>query len=171
MKGTEVMRKLSRVALVARRSAQAALLVAAMLGAATFSRSIIDRAAGQAATQAVPQHLDAAQFYATTVTTATTLTLTPAAGQSVYLTSVHISNCAGSSAVTAAAPTSITSTNLNGLTYQMGSGVTAGVCIQESTDLWPNGFKAAAPGAVTIVMPTFAANQTIRVGVSWYSAP
>ena len=117
------------------------------------------------------QHLDAAQAVSTSNTSAATLTLTPTSG-SVYVTDVHISNCAGASAVTAAAPTSLTTTNLYGAAWQIGSGVTAGVCQPEVSDPYPlGGLKAAAPGAVTFVLPTFATNQTVRVQVTWYSAP
>jgi hypothetical protein len=128
-------------------------------------------ALAQVPVQQTATHLDAAQGYATANTTAAVITLTPQIG-SIYISNIHISNCVGGTAVTAANPTSITSTNLAGLTYQMGSGVTAGTCTQEVSDNFgPGGFKALAPGAVTITLPTFATNQTIRVGVSYWSAP
>lgn len=128
-------------------------------------------ALAQVATQQTATHLDAAQALATINTTAGVLTLTPQTG-SVYISNIHISNCAGASAVTAAAQTSITSTNLNGLTYQMGSGTSAGLCVQEIADNFgPGGYKAAAPGAVTITLPTFKTNQTISIWVAWWSAP
>lgn len=116
---------------------------------------------------------DAANNVATSATSAATLTLTPAAGQSVYLTGIDIQNCAGASAVVAAGVTSVTSTNLNGLAYTVGSGVTAGLCQPiQAASFGPGGLKAATPGtAVTIVLPTFATNQTVRVNAYWYSAP
>lgn len=110
---------------------------------------------------------------ATTVTSAATLTITPAAGQYVYITQISYSNCAGASAVTAAGPTSITSTNLNGATWQVGSGVTAGLCTQDVRDTFGNApLKSAAAGtAVTVINPTFATNQTVRTSVYYYTAP
>jgi hypothetical protein len=115
---------------------------------------------------------DVAANVATSVTTAATLTLTPQSGQYVYLTAVRIQNCAGASAVSAAAPTSVTTTNLNGATWQVGSGTTAGACAQDIVDAFGGApLKAAAAGtAVTIVLPTFATNQTVRVSAYWYSA-
>lgn len=115
---------------------------------------------------------DVAGNVATSATSAATLTLTPASGQSVYLTGLDIQNCAGASAVTAAGVTSVTSTNLSGLAYTVGSGVAAGLCQPiQAPNFGPAGLKAAAPGPVTIVLPTFATNQTVRVNAYWYSAP
>jgi hypothetical protein len=116
---------------------------------------------------------DVASLVSESATSAATITLTPQAGQYVYIQSVKVTNCAGASAVTAAAVTTVTSTNLGGLTYQLGSGTTAGACAQDFSD-FPGGtaaLKAAAPGAATVVLPTFATNQTVRVSVRWYSAP
>ena len=126
----------------------------------------------QTATQQSATHPDAAQLVQTTVTSAATLTLTPPSGQSVYVTAVDISNCAGASAVTAAAPTSVTTTNLGGATWQVGSGVTAGLCTLSATGVFALPLKSAAPGtAVTFVEPTFATNQTVRLTVYYYFAP
>jgi hypothetical protein len=117
---------------------------------------------------------DAATLIGTSVSSAATITMTPNPGQSLYVYNVHISNCAGASAVTAAAPTSLTTTNLGGGTtpaWQVGSGVTAGVCTEWS-DTYPTGLKANTPGtAVTFVLPTFATNQTVRVQVAAASNP
>ena len=104
-----------------------------------------------------------------------TLTLTPNPGESVYVFNVHITNCAGSSAVTAASVTTVTSTNLGGGTtpvWTIASGVAAGLCQPEVIDVFPTGLKSNTPGtAVTLVLPTFATNQTLRVQVAWRSAP
>ena len=128
----------------------------------------------QVATQQTATHLDAAQGFATANTSAATLTLTPQVG-SIYIGNIHISNCAGGTAVSAAAPTSITATygsSVTWLTWQMGSGTTAGACVQElDFNYGPGGFKAPAPGPVTITLPTFATNQTIRFNVGYWSAP
>jgi hypothetical protein len=72
-------------------------------------------------------HLDAAQLVATNATSATTTTITPPAGQYVYINNVEITNCAGT-VITAAAPTTITTTNLGGAAWTLGSGSTAGLC-------------------------------------------
>ena len=127
----------------------------------------------QTATQQSATHADAAQLVQTSATSAATLTLTPPSGQSVYVTGIEITNCAGSSAVTAAAVTSVTTTNLGGAAWTVGSGVAAGLC-QPSPSAGTFGIplKAAAPGtAVTVVLPTFATNQIVRVSVYYYFAP
>jgi len=130
-------------------------------------------AQGPTNVQRVAQRLDAGLMTATSATSAATLTLTPLAGQYVYLYSMYVTNCAGGTAVTAAATTSITTTNLPGLpSWLMGSGVAAGSCVQRLTMNYPNGFKSSVAGtAVTIVLPTFATNQTIRAFAVYTSAP
>lgn len=122
--------------------------------------------------QAQPSHLDAAQLVASSATTATTLTLTPPAGQSVYVTNIEITNCASATAVTAAAPTTVSTTNLGGAAWTLGSGVTAGLCQPSPINgPFPLALKSATPGvAVTIVLPTFATNQIIRVSAYYYFA-
>lgn len=122
----------------------------------------------QAATRA-----DTATQVSTNVASATTTTLTPNSGESVYVSEVDISNCAGASAVTAAAVTTITTTNLVGSpAWTLGSGVTAGLCTQILSISYPLSLKSQTPGtAVTFVLPTFATNQTIRLNVAWRSAP
>lgn len=110
----------------------------------------------------------------TTVTSATTLTLTPdAPGQSIYLTEIDIQNCAGSSAVTAAAITTITTTNIDGgLAFSVGSGVAAGLCQPVQAVVYPTGLRSATSSLpVTFVLPTFATNQFIRVNIVYRSAP
>lgn len=110
----------------------------------------------------------------TAVASAATITLTPTSTQFVYIVGVRIQNCAGASAVSAAAVTTITTTNLpTGTAWTLGSGTTAGACVQDIGDFFGlNAMKAtAATTAVTLVLPVFATNQTVRVQVYWYSAP
>jgi hypothetical protein len=124
-------------------------------------------------TQSSPSRLDASQLVATSATSAATLTITPPSGQYVYINGVEVQNCAGGTAVTAAAPTTVTTTNLGGVAWTIGSGVTAGLCQPSPMSAgWAAPLKSAAPGtAVTIVLPTFATNQTIRVSAYYYFAP
>ncbi len=139
--------------------------------AALLAVLFIEHGAGaQTRTQQDPQRLDAAQMVATSATSAATITITPPAGQSVYITNVEVTNCAGGTAVTAATPTSLTTTNLNGAAWTIGSGVTAGLCQPSPINgPFPLALKSAQPGvAVTFVLPTFATNQTVRVSVYYY---
>ena len=124
-------------------------------------------------TQQAPQRLDAVTRVETSVTSAATITLAVSSGQYAYITNVEITNCAGASAVTAAAVTSITTTNLRGATWTVGSGVAAGLCQPSPGNTsFPLGLKSAASGTdVTFVLPTFATNQSIRVSVYYYLAP
>lgn len=134
----------------------------------------LQQAPGAAVTQTAARS-DAANLIATTATSATTLTLTPANGESVYVYQVHITNCAGASAVTAAGVTTLTTTNIGGGTtpaWTIGSGVAAGLCQPTVSDAYPTGLKGNSPGvAVTFVTPTYATNQTVRLIVAWRSAP
>lgn len=129
-------------------------------------------ALAQAPVQQSATKLDSAGFVQTNATSATAITITPPAGQYVYITALDIANCAGT-AVTAAAPTSITTTNLGGATWMIGSGSTAGLCQPSpSAGTYANPLKSAAPGtAVTITLPTFVTQQTVRSTVYYYFAP
>lgn len=122
--------------------------------------------------QQVPAHLDAATTVTTNVASGTTSTLTPNGGETVYIYQIDIENCAGT-AVTPAAQTNITTTNLTGSPiWQLSSGSTTGVCAQIMSIAYPTGLKATTPGtAVTFVLPAFATNQTVRLNVAWRSAP
>ena len=124
-------------------------------------------------TQQSPERLDAVTQVGTSVTSAATITIAVPSGQYAYITNVEITNCAGSAAVTAAAVTSVTTTNLRGATWTVGSGATAGLCQPSPGNTsFPLGLKSAAPGTdVTVVLPTFATNQSIRVSVYYYVAP
>ena len=127
---------------------------------------------GQAAVQQSSTRLDAANVVGTSKTSAATITIAAVSGQYFYMTGIDATNCATGTAVTPAAPTDITSTNLNGATWSIGSGVTAGLCQPQSlSNFGPAGLKSAAPGtATTIVLPTFATNQIVRVSVADYYA-
>jgi hypothetical protein len=127
-------------------------------------------ALAQAPVQQSSTRLDAATFVSTSASSAATITITPPAGQYVYLTGIDLTNCAGASAVTAAAPTTVTTTNLSGAAWTVGSGSTAGNCQASPTGMsYPLTLKSSTAGtAVTIVLPTFATNQTIRVSAYYY---
>jgi hypothetical protein len=105
-------------------------------------------------------------------TSAATLTIAaPPTNQFVYITGIDISNCAGATAVTAAAPTYITTTNLTGAPqYQLGSGITAGLCQPTSSgiDFVSPLRSTTAATAVTFVLPTFATNQVVSVNVYYF---
>lgn len=116
--------------------------------------------------------LDASQLVGTSASTGATITLTALAGQYIYVTGVEITNCAGASAVTAAAVTSVTTTNLGGATWTVGSGATAGLCQPSpAAGLFAMPLKSTIPGTnVTLVLPTFATNQTVRVSAYYYTS-
>jgi hypothetical protein len=108
-----------------------------------------------------------------------TITITPPAGQYVYLCELDVHSCAGASAITGAAPLFVTSTGLGANNPQWmlptgGNGVTAnnaGSCYDQNY-FYPGGLKSAATGTnVTIVGPTSATNQTVNVNAIWYYAP
>lgn len=154
------MKQLSRVVLV---------LVA--IAGLSVSPALAQNSDGQRV-QDSKTHLDAATQFGTSATSAATVTLTPNGGEYVYISTISLSNCAGSAAVTAAAVTTLTTTNLSGSpAWTVGSGVAAGLCQPVIVESFPNGFRSQTPGtAVTFVLPTFATNQTLRLNVSWYSA-
>lgn len=102
--------------------------------------------------------------------TGATITITPPAGNDfIYITGIDISNCAGA-AVTPAAPTYITTTNITGSPqYQVGSGAGTGLCQPASYD-FSTPLRAAVLGtAVTFVLPSFVTNQVISVNVYYYT--
>ncbi len=123
--------------------------------------------------QQTPTRLDSATQSASSATSAATLTLTPNGGEYVYIYAVDVANCAGASNVVAAAPTTITTTNISGsLSFTLGSGTTAGQCTQFEAIAYPTGLKSQTSGvATTFILPTFATNQTVRLNVIWRSAP
>ena len=115
---------------------------------------------------------DAAIQVCTVAASATACTLTPPNGQYVYITGVDISNCGDATGVTAAATTTITTTNLGGLTWTMGSVTGAGACINPPLPYFgPGGLRGAAPGTnVVFTLPTFATHQTIRLNAYYFYA-
>lgn len=124
--------------------------------------------------------LDAAAQLSTSASSAATITLTPNGGETVYIYSLSIQNCSNATGATAAAVTTLTTTNIAGSpAWTLGSGSTTagalggpGLCQQPLEITYSTGLKAQSPGtAVTFVLPTFATNQTVRVNVSWRSAP
>lgn len=124
--------------------------------------------------QQIASRADAATKTATSATSAAVLSLPPMnQGDSIYLYEIDVANCAGASAVVAAAPTTISTTNIDGgLAFTVGSGATAGLCQPFPPLIYPTGLKAQAPNLpVTITLPTFATNQTIRVNAVYRSAP
>lgn len=130
--------------------------------------------AQQTGTLLVPPAFAVATSTASTATSATTLSLAPnIPTDSIYIYEIDIQNCVGASVVTAAAVTTITTTNITGgLAFTVGSGVAAGLCQPLQIFAPPTGLKAQAPGLpVTIVLPAFATNQTLRVNVAYRSAP
>ncbi len=129
--------------------------------------------------QQVPARLDAAAQIATTASSATTLTLTPNGGETVYVYEVDVQNCDDATGATAAATTNITTSNLTGSPIwimQSGSATASsygpGGCLQSFSINYPGGLKATAIGTpVTFVTPTFATHQTIRINIAWRSGP
>lgn len=121
---------------------------------------------------------DAATNVSSNSTSAQTMTLTPSSGGTVVIYGVSVNNCAGSAAVTAANPTTITTTgfatgsgtNNGAWVIGVGSGTTAGLCTSVPVPIPPTGIRASSQGNVTFVMPTFATNQTVYLQVAWASA-
>jgi hypothetical protein len=142
---------------------------AALLAAAALALLPVAASAQQAPVQQAAQRLDAATVVGTSKTSAATITITPTAGLSFYMTGVDIENCGNATGATAAAPTDITSTNMNGAVWTIGSGAGAGLC-QPFTAMYATPLKAAAPGVATFVLPTFATNQIVRFSVYGYFA-
>jgi hypothetical protein len=125
------------------------------------------------ATYTPPSSLNSTVKFATSATSAATLTITPGSGLYLYIQQISIVNCAGA-AVTGAAPLSITSTGIGGGTtpvWTVGTTSTAGVCNPVDGYSGPQPLRSNTAGtAVTIVLPTFTTNQTIRVNVWYYEA-
>lgn len=124
--------------------------------------------------------LDSAAQYASSASTGATLTLTPNGGETIYIYTVEIDNCSNATGGTVGAVLSLTTTNITGSpAWTLGTGSTTagalggpGLCQPSLKIAYPTGLKAQSPGtAVTFVLPTFAANQTIRLNVGYRSAP
>lgn len=123
----------------------------------------------QAIVQQSATRLDATTNFSGSQTSAATITISPPAGQFVYVTGVDIANCAGTT-VTAATPLTITTTGLGGGTtpvYLVGTTGTAGMCNPGPAPL-VTPIKSNTPGAnITFVLPTFTTQQTVRANI-WY---
>ena len=148
------------------------VLLILLMGLPLYVLSQVAPAGGPGTVPLVQQtatHLDTATLVLSTTTSNNTNTITPPAGQYVYVTGMDIENCASGSNVTAAAQTAITTTNLNGVQWQIGVGPLAGTCAPVPTNVGPTGLKSQNPGAaVTFVVPTFGTNQTLRLNVYYY---
>lgn len=129
---------------------------------------------GQVATsvQQAPTVLTAATNVQHSHTSAATITVTASGSQSVYITGIDITNCAGTT-VTAATPLFITTTGLTGSPqYMVGTNGTAGMCNPASMLAFGHPLKSQTPGTnVTLVLPTFTTQQTVSVNVYYYLAP
>lgn len=110
-----------------------------------------------------------------TTTANNTVTITPPAGQYVYITSVNIDVTGDATGTTGVA--TMSTTNLTGgpfwslatLSVATGSG---GGGIRSLRDVYPTGLKSTAPGtAVTFVPSAQIANQIVCTRVSAFFAP
>lgn len=141
---------------------------------ALFILTLALEARAQQTVQRAGQQSDVATMVSTVVSSAGTFTITPPSGNYIYFTNVEMQNCAGATTVTGAAPTSITTTNMGGLTWLIGSGSTAaGQCLPTAASgSFGKRLKSTTPGtAVVFTLPTFATNQTVRLSVYYYFAP
>jgi hypothetical protein len=140
-----------------------------------YADGVLTAPAGPGVSQSSATRPDSATAVGHSHTTGATITLTPTAGQFVYVTGLDISNCQTTTGVTPAAPTYITTTNITGAPqYQLGTGaLTApGTCTPTSVMEFSTPVRSAAvTTAVTFVLPAFATNQVVSVNVYWYSAP
>jgi hypothetical protein len=138
--------------------------------------ALSQHAFAQAATQQSPTHLDACTGLAH-AHAASTVTITPPAGQYVYICEVDLSNVEGATVVTAAAPLFVTTTNLPGPPQYMAAsgGATPGAGGASpvlAVSYMPGALKSSAGGtAVTFILPAFTTNQTLSLNVSYYFAP
>lgn len=116
---------------------------------------------------------DVTTNFATSATSAATITISPPGNQYVYITGIEVMNCAGTT-VTSASPLSLTTTGLGGGTtpvWTLGTTGTAGMCNPAVTSSYYIPIKSNAPGTnVTFVLPTFTTQQTVRVNVWYYFA-
>lgn len=148
------------------------IAIVAFLGYAVWLQA--QTAIGATPIYQTAQDFTAATFVAHSHVTATTLTINPGTGNYVYLTGLDISDCATGTAVGAAVPTYITTTGFAGILpqYQIGSGVTAGLCQPTIAPTFAKPLKSATPGAaVTFILPAFATNQVVSANFYYYVAP
>lgn len=128
-------------------------------------------ALAQAQVQQGPTRLDAGVFSSTVNGTAQqTATITPGAGQYVYVNGVDFENCSSASAGAAGTPVSATSTNLGGIRWGVPTSVPAGSCVTLTVWYDPplKSFAAGAP--VTVVSPAAETNVTYNTNIYGYAA-
>lgn len=143
-------------------------LVFALFSARAFAQQPVP--AGATPVTQTTTLLTAAQAVAHSHATGVTLTITVPAGMFAYITGLDISDCEGT-ALTAAAPTYITTTGINGSPqYQIGSGpAVAGTCSPTIAGIGTQPLKSQTAGTnVTFVLPTFVTNQVVSLNVYYY---
>lgn len=128
--------------------------------------------------QQSPTRLDACNVTATATgaaNTAVTVTLTPPAGQYVYLCSVYIAQVANAAVTGAAGPAPIfTTTNLPTNLVFWGSNATQGTGLFTLVSDTQFGFpiKAQSPGtALTVVTSAGQSTNSVRLNIVGYFAP
>lgn len=141
------------------------LLLPALAGAQAYP--------GATFIQQAPTRSDGGAGAAHSHTSAATITLASSNNQYIYITGIDVSVCATGTIVTAANPTYVTTTGLNGSPqYQLGSALTAGLCTSTSFTSLTTPLKSATAGTnVTFVLPAFATNQVASVNVYYFVAP
>jgi hypothetical protein len=136
---------------------------------------IVGTAFAQAPIQNVPTELRASQNCSEVRGTgAQTATLTPPAGQYVYIASLEANASASAGSVGISTPASLTTTNLAGVTFGMfgtNSGAAGTSIANNNYSFSGNGFKSSAAGtAVTVVAPSVT-NMQWHLALCGYFAP
>src|SRR5882672_5577081 len=123
---------------------------------------------GQQATlvQHSAARIDGPTQFSTSASTGATLTLTPNAGESVYIYSIDMDACSNATGGTAGAVTTLAATSgINGNpSWTVGTGNTTagaiggpGLCNPSLKVVYPTGLRAQSPGVnVVFTLPTFA---------------
>ena len=101
-----------------------------------------------------------------------TITITPLAGQYVYVCAVDAQHCASGSAGAAGTPVFITTTNMPG-TFRVGTetSIAANTCVNRFAFFGFPVKSSAAGTAVTFVSPAAETNVTYNMNVYYYIAP
>lgn len=162
---------------MSRRATRTLVLVALLISGLLLAATAWAQSVPGTLVQQAPTRLDAANLTGHSHTSAATISFTVPSGNYLYLTGVDIVDCAGGSAVTAAAPTFLTistgSIGGPGLPqWMIGSGATAGLCQPGPSVEYVVPVKITpSAGTVVFTMPTFATNQTVSVNLYGYTAP
>lgn len=126
--------------------------------------------------QADPQHLDAATLTCTGTgagNTSVTCTLTPPAGQFVYVHTCTVHEVANAAITGAAGPAGLlTTTNLPTNMIWWTDNATQGTGWQKEVmkEVWPNGLKTAAAGTAFVLTQTGGqSTQTVRINCTGWS--